>query len=127
MNAFDYFFGNTKSLDKPFLVGREEINYRDLHSSCLNIAAWINEKIGTERHIMLMSVNNLFFLKTYLAIIKSGNICIPLDPYIEKENFDYISRLTNPSMIFDLPDRRHWEEASCERLQMHLSWRDLRD
>ncbi|HBE40445.1 MAG TPA: AMP-dependent synthetase [Bacteroidales bacterium] len=100
MNAFDYFFENTNSLEKPFLVGREEINYKDLHSSCLNIAAWINEKVGTERHIMLLSINNLFFLKTYLAIIKSGNICIPLDPYIEKENFDYISRLTNPSMIF---------------------------
>ena len=100
MNAFDYFFENTNSLEKPFLVGREEINYKDLHSSCLNIAAWINDNVGTEKHIMLVSVNNLFFLKAYLAIIKSGNICIPLDPYIEKENFVYISRLTNPSMIF---------------------------
>jgi long-chain acyl-CoA synthetase len=100
MNAFDYFFERTSSLEKQFLVGKEEITYKDLFSSCQNIAAWIDEKVGKEKHIMLLSVNNLFFLKAYLAIIKSGNICIPLDPYIEKENFEYISRLTNPSIVF---------------------------
>ncbi|MDZ7634166.1 MAG: AMP-binding protein [Bacteroidales bacterium] len=100
MNAFDYFFEKSNSLDKPLLVGKEEINYKDLYSSCLNIAAWITDKVGTEKHIMLTSVNNIFFLKAYLAIIKSGNICIPLDPYIEKENFEYISLLTDPAMIF---------------------------
>jgi acyl-CoA synthetase (AMP-forming)/AMP-acid ligase II len=100
MNAFDYFFENTQNLEKPFLVGKGEISYRELHSSCLNIASWINEKVGIEKHIMLVSANNLFFIKAYLAIIKSGNICIPLDPYIEQENFNYISRLTTPSMIF---------------------------
>ena len=100
MNAFDYFFEHTNNLEKPFLVGKEEITYKDLYSSCQKIAGWINEKVGTEKHILLLSVNNLFFLKTYLAILKSGNICIPLDPYIEKENFKYISRLTNPSLVF---------------------------
>lgn len=100
MNAFNYFFENTSGLEKPFLVGKEEITYKDLYSSCQKIAGWINEKVGTEKHIMLLSVNNLFFLKAYLAILKSGNICIPLDPYIEKENFEYISRLTNPSLVF---------------------------
>jgi acyl-CoA synthetase (AMP-forming)/AMP-acid ligase II len=42
----------------------------------------------------------LFFITSYLAIIKSGNICIPLDPSIEKENYDYIDKLTNPVLIF---------------------------
>jgi long-chain acyl-CoA synthetase len=47
-----------------------------------------------------LSVNNLFFLKAYLSIIKSGNVCIPLDPNIENDNFRYISNLTNPELIF---------------------------
>jgi len=42
MNAIDYFFENTYRLDKPFLVGKEEINYKDLYSSSLQLAAWIN-------------------------------------------------------------------------------------
>jgi len=100
MNAVDYFFENTYNLDKLFLVGKEEIKYRDLHRSSLSIASMIRREIGSEKHIILLSYNNLFFLKSYLAIIKSGNICIPLDPGIEKENFEYISNLTNPSLIF---------------------------
>ena len=100
MNAIDYFFGNTYRLDKPFLVGREEISYRDLYISYNHLAKWINEMVGTDKHIILLSVNNLFFVKMYLAIIKSGNICIPLDPGIEKENYRYIHELTEPKLIF---------------------------
>ncbi len=100
MNAIDYFFENTYQLEKPFLVGKEEISYKDLYSSYIHIAKWINEMVGKDKHIILLSVNNLFFLKMYLAIIKSGNICIPLDPGIEKENYRYIHDLTEPKMIF---------------------------
>jgi len=104
MNAYDYFFENTFGLDKPFLAGREEINYKDLYKSCISLAEWIKKKAGRDQHIFLLSVNNLFFLKAYLAIIKSGNICIPLDPNIEKENFRYIHDLTLPNLIFLTPD-----------------------
>jgi len=104
MNAFDYFFERTSDLEKPFLVGREEITYKDLYNSCINLAEWIMKKAGTGQHIFLLSANNIFFLKAYLAIIKSGNICIPLDPSIEKENFRYIHELTLPKLIFLTPD-----------------------
>ncbi len=100
MNAIDYFFENTYRLDKPFLIGKEEISYRDLYKSYNHLAKWINEMVGTDKYIILLSVNNLFFVKMYLAIIKSGNICIPLDPGIEKENYSYIHDLTNPRLIF---------------------------
>lgn len=100
MNAFDYFFENTSTLDKLFLTGKEEITYRDLFNSCLYLAGWIERKVGQNKNIIIMSVNNLFLLKTYLAVIKSGNICIPLDPHIEKENYRYIADLTKPELIF---------------------------
>jgi acyl-CoA synthetase (AMP-forming)/AMP-acid ligase II len=100
MNAFDYFFEHTSSLDKPFLVGKEEITCKDLYNSCVNIASWLHTIVGQNKNILLLSANNLFFLKAYLAIIKSGNTCIPLDPSIEFENFRYIKDLTNPELIF---------------------------
>ncbi len=100
MNATDYFFEKSWQLDKPFLVGREEISHSGLYSSVSSLSRWINEQVGTDKHIMLLSPNNLFFLKIYLAVIKSGNICIPLDPGIEKENYNYIADLTSPEMIF---------------------------
>lgn len=100
MNAFDYFFEHTSRLENNFLVGKEEITFKELYASSLHLASWIEQEIGQKKHIFLLSVNNLFFIKVYLAIIKSGNICIPLDPYIEKDNFEYIDRLTHPSMVF---------------------------
>ena len=104
MNAFDYFFENTSSLEKPFLVGKEEITYKDLYKSSLSALLHGYKRRSAQKSIsLLLSVNNLFFLKAYLAIIKSGNICIPLDPYIEKENFKYISR--SDQSFIDFPDR----------------------
>jgi acyl-CoA synthetase (AMP-forming)/AMP-acid ligase II len=100
VNAFDYFFEHTYTLEKAFLIGKEKITFRELHRSCLDLADWVKEKVGRNKHIILLSVNNLFFLKVYLAAIKSGNIVIPLDPNIEQENFRYIYDLTQPRLIF---------------------------
>lgn len=99
MNAIDYFFEYSSGLEKPFLVGNEEITYKEFHNEIFKLASWIRKEVGTGKNIIILSVNNLFMLKTYLAIIKSENICIPLDPKIEKDNFDYIAGLTEPSII----------------------------
>jgi acyl-CoA synthetase (AMP-forming)/AMP-acid ligase II len=100
MNAFDYFFENTSALDKLFLEGNEEISFKELYKSSLGLSAWLRKEAGTGKNIIILSANNLFFLKAYLAILKSGNTCIPLDPNIEKENFSYISDLTKPALTF---------------------------
>lgn len=116
MNVFDYFFENTASLEKLFLVGNEELSFRELYKSSLNLASWIEKEAGTGKNIIILSVNNAFFLKCYLAIMKSGNICIPLDPNIEKENFGYIAQLTKPEMIFitkDLQMKLPVQEFRC--------------
>ncbi len=100
MNAFDYFFESTSYLEKEFLIGRESITFRELYQSSLSIAGLISRKIGHDRKILLISPNNKFFIQSYLAIIKSGNVCVPLDPAIEAENFHYISQLTQPAALF---------------------------
>ena len=100
MNAFNYLFQNTSHLKKPFLIGKEQISFKDLYASSLELATWIREEYGEGKNILLLSVNNLFFLKVYLAVIKSGNICVPLDPAIERDNFRYIAKLTGPDVIF---------------------------
>jgi long-chain acyl-CoA synthetase len=100
MNAFDYFFENTSKLEKMFLVGKEEISFKNLHDSSLLLASGLKKEFGEKKHILLISANNVFFLKTYFAIIKSGNICVPLDPAIEQDNFNYITEVTKPALIF---------------------------
>jgi len=100
MNAFDYFFEKTSDMEKPFLVGKENLSHKDLYNSSLLLASYLKQQFGQKKNILLLSVNNQFFLIAYFAIIKSGNTCIPLDPNIEKDNFEYISGLTKPVMIF---------------------------
>lgn len=100
MNAFDYFFEKTSDQEKPFLVGKENVSFKELYKSSLLLASYLNKEFGENKNILLLTVNNRFFLVAYFAIIKSGNTCIPLDPNIEKENLDYISGLTKPVMIF---------------------------
>jgi long-chain acyl-CoA synthetase len=116
MNAFDYFFEHTYELENKFLVGKEEITFSNLYKDSIQIASWLKTKVGQNKNILLLSVNNLFFLKSYLAIIKSGNICIPLDSNIEKNNFEYIKRLTDPIYIFlteDVAGRLSASEPGC--------------
>jgi acyl-CoA synthetase (AMP-forming)/AMP-acid ligase II len=100
MNAFDYFFERTAELDKSFLVGKENLSFKDLYNSSIRLGSYLRKEYGRNKNILLLSVNNPFFLTAYFAIIKSGNVCIPLDPNIEKENLEYISGLTNPVIIF---------------------------
>ncbi len=100
MNAFDYFFEKSSTLEKFFLVGKENLSFKQLYLSSLKLASYLELKFGHNNNILLLSVNNSFFLTAYFAIIKSGNVCIPLDPNIEKENLAYIRTLTNPVLIF---------------------------
>jgi long-chain acyl-CoA synthetase len=115
MNAFDYFFEQTAELEKFFLVGKEEISFKQLHDSALNLASWLENEVGRNKNIILISINNLFFITSYLAILKSGNVCIPLDPSIEKENFNYINELTEPVLIFLTRDNAKRLELKSEK------------
>jgi long-chain acyl-CoA synthetase len=116
MNAFDYFFENTSTLEKPFLGGKEETSFKKLYEDSLTLATWLEKEVGRNKNIILLSANNLFFITSYLAIIKSGNICIPLDPSIEKENFNYINNLTKPVLVFltkDIERKLSPQDSKC--------------
>lgn len=103
MNAFDYFFENTHNLDTKFLVGKEEITFCELYNQSMSLAGQIRDEIGEGKNILLLSPNNIFFMVVYLAVIKSGNIVVPLDPMIEKKSFKYIREFSEAEQIFAAP------------------------
>ena len=121
MNAFDYFFENTSGLEKEFLAGRETLSYRDLHQRSMALAKRIKTDVGEDKNIILISPNNTFFLVVYLAVIKSGNTVIPLDPMIELDSYKYIRELTGASLHFVVPQavkKLSLVESEC-RLQSY--------
>lgn len=116
MNAIDFFFEKTRSLEKDFLAGRETISFKQLYSEVVQLAQFLEQVYGTDNNMMLISVNNLFFIKVYLAIIKSGNICIPIDPGIEKGNFAVVAELSGPVLVFltkDIPNKLDVGHFKC--------------
>jgi long-chain acyl-CoA synthetase len=91
MNVVQYLFENSFSMEKDFVLGNKEtISYTNLYYQTSRMASYLASSIGSNRNIILVSNNNNFFLISYLGIMMSGNVCVPLDPSIEQKNFDYI-------------------------------------
>lgn len=100
MNVIDYFFEHSGSLQKEAVVGRESITYPELRKQVYQTATILHQRYGEDKQILLLSENSIFCIVAYLAIIKSGNICIPLNPAIEPENLDKVLHKTNASLAF---------------------------
>jgi acyl-CoA synthetase (AMP-forming)/AMP-acid ligase II len=91
MNVVQYLFENTRTLSKDFVLGNKEtISFVHLYEQSSKMASYLSSSFGSNRNIILISSNNNFFLVSYLGIMLSGNVCVPLDPTIEQKNFDYI-------------------------------------
>jgi long-chain acyl-CoA synthetase len=101
MNSYDYFFEHShKVLDKDFILGTSErISYRQLVENSLKVATAIQASVGKHQNILLISSNSLFFVTAYLAILKSGNVAVPLNPEIEQSNLNLIIEKCIPGII----------------------------
>ena len=101
MNVFDYLFASTQNLEKDFVLGpKETISYKKLHEDSLKVAAYLKHNIGEDRNVILISPNSVFFITAYLGILKSGNVCVPLNFAIEQENLDFIVKATDCTTVF---------------------------
>lgn len=101
MNCFDYFFENTYSLKDDLIVGSADFaSYNDFYETSCCIAGFLRKKIGQKQNVVLVSQNSSFFIIAYLGILKSGNVCIPLNPAIEQTNFNFILEKTKCNLGF---------------------------
>lgn len=101
MNAFDYFFSYSKDLNKSFVLGpSEEATFKEIYTDSSLIAKYLKAEFGEDQNILLISYNSVFFIKAYLGILKSGNICVPINPSIEQLNLDYIVGTTSCKQVF---------------------------
>ena len=62
----------------------------------------------------LISPNSTFFIIAYMAIMKSGNVCVPLNPSIEAENLAFVVDLCKAKIAFIAP---HMEGGRWEILK----------
>jgi long-chain acyl-CoA synthetase len=101
MNVFDYLFEHSKSLEKDFVLGtHHHVSFSKLFEICTKVSGRLNSLIGENNQIIILSENSVFQIIAYLAILKSGNICVPLNPVIEDENLNQILGKTDVSYSF---------------------------
>lgn len=101
MNVFDYFFESSRSLAKEAILNpNDAVAYSELYENSLKIASEVYSSIGEGNHVVLIGHNSSFFVAVYLGIIKSGNICVPLNFNIEQDNLDHIIDLTGSPLVF---------------------------
>lgn len=101
MNTFDFLFENTSNLEKDLLIGiKESKSFRSISEEFSKLANNLRNKLGQDKRIILVANNSPFFIVAYLGILKSGNICVPLNPAIEQESFNFIQEKTNSTTGF---------------------------
>ena len=109
-------------MDKPFVLGNKEcISFKVLHEHSLRLARYLQSEIGQGKNIVLVAKNSNFFIVSYLGILKSGNVCVPLDYSIGQGNLDYILQKTDPQFIFySSKDQSRLEFGECQILDEQL-------
>ena len=122
-NFVDFLFAESKNLEKDFLVGsKEHISFSRLYAKVLFVAGYIQDQVGTGKNIPVISQNNLFFIISYLGVIKSGNVVVPIHPDMEKTELTHILETCECQCAFvskelslkiDLPFKV-WNEQSLE-------------
>jgi len=99
MNAVDYFFSESKNSERLFILNEnEQISHSQLYKNVEKLAAFFKKEIGTEENILVYSNNSSFFVLAYLSIIKSGNVCVPVNPAAKNEITGFIINETKPKL-----------------------------
>lgn len=129
MNCIDYLLPKDDKSEKGelFVLGQKEtLSFVDLRQQVMVLASFLRQKFGHGNNIILLSPNNNFFIISYLAIMKSGNVVVSLNPNIEKQQLQYIKEQTEAVLAFVpklLKGRLNvpFEEVWCEEEIKHLS------
>ncbi|QBA63877.1 class I adenylate-forming enzyme family protein [Muriicola soli] len=103
MNVFDYFFDSIEDWEKPFIHNsKPPVSFNSIYQNSSKLASYLKKEVGPQKNILLISPNSEYFITVYLAILKSGNVCVPLNQDTEPENLDYILEHTESKLIFSI-------------------------
>jgi acyl-CoA synthetase (AMP-forming)/AMP-acid ligase II len=101
MNIFDFLFEHTSTLEKDLLMGSGgNKSFKSIFEASLKVAGYLETRIGKHQKVLLLAPNGEFFIVAYLGILKSGNICVPLNPGIEPETLEFIRQKTDSKTGF---------------------------
>jgi len=101
MTFTDYIFEFSSKYNKTAIIFKNEISFEETFKNINNKASFIkNKKLSKKDAVLLVSENSNFFIENYFAIIKSGAICVPINPDLNSNEIKYIIDALNIKLIF---------------------------
>ncbi|RLD76320.1 MAG: AMP-dependent synthetase [Bacteroidetes bacterium] len=101
MNIVDYLLDGRANSEKDFILNpSEKISFKELTRRVASLTEGFYCHVGTGQKIILIGKNSTEFIIAYLATMKSGNVCVPLDPQIKQSELDYIVEQVKSVTIF---------------------------
>lgn len=93
--------------------------YGDLQSASSRVAAFL-ASTGRQKgeRVVLVADNSLFWVASYLGILRAGLICVPIPTSISAQDFDYILQTTESNLVFA---QFRFAATNSDRLP-HLQW-----
>jgi long-chain acyl-CoA synthetase len=86
VNAADYLLEKTAGKEGLFVAGtKETISYKELHIKVNALSEYLRRDYGEGKEIMLLSQNSVFFIVSYLSILKSKNTVMLLETRISEQ------------------------------------------
>ncbi len=86
---------------KDLIMGTQESkSFKTIFEESSKLANYLKNNYGQDNRLLLVAPNSSFFIIAYLGILKSGNVCIPLDPEIEPELYKFIREKTSSTICF---------------------------
>ncbi|TRX66342.1 class I adenylate-forming enzyme family protein [Carboxylicivirga sp. M1479] len=101
MNCIDFLLKDHLLRKSDFVIGRTDtLAYSQLICDILKLAEWFRLNVGQGKNVVLIMPNSNDFIICYLAIMKSGNVVVPLNPAIEKDTCERIMQCCDAKYLF---------------------------
>ncbi len=103
MNFTQYLFEKSRDLNDKIAIFHKDkvLSYSELYSLVVKIIGKLDSlKTKADENIILMGDNSFFFIASYLAIIGSGRVVVPIHPDFGRENFRFVCQSCDINTFF---------------------------
>ena len=100
LNVADYLLEGKNPAGTALLTTNQEYTYGNVRSATSKIASYLKQTGSSKGdRVLLISANNLFWVASYLGLLHSGLVCIPLPETISVESLEFIRRTTGARIV----------------------------
>lgn len=101
MNFVEFLFASCCESEECFITGvKERVSHRELYERVERTSKWISKRYGSGKEFLLLADNSVFFVVSYLSLMRSGNIPLLVETRVGKEELAALMSFCRPVGAF---------------------------